>query len=338
MDLKIFDYHLPEKYIAQKPSHPRDKSKLLILDRRSSKIVHDVFYNLVNYVRSGDIIVINESKVTKCRLFGIKEGTKAKIECLALRKIDNRQYLVLVKPSKRLKTSTKVFIDKKYYFTVKSKLSYGEAVVEFNTSPEIIFKQYGKVPLPPYIKSEDINEKYYQTIYAKKEGSVAAPTAGLHFTENLMKKLEQKGVVFARVVLDIGLGTFRPIKVEKVENHRMHKEYYYVSKAEAEKINNAKKSGGRIIAVGTTTSRVLETIMTRHGKLVGDSGFTDLYIYPGYKFKIIDCLITNFHLPRSTLLVMVSAFGGIENVLNAYEEAKRCGYRFYSFGDCMLIK
>ena len=365
MELELFNYSLPEKYIAQKPLPKRDESKLLILNRMSGGIKHDIFLNLPNYIDNKDILVINESKVVKCRLFGKKESTGAKIECFVLNKIGERykndtryvpnskantrsrnkdindvkdnRYMVLIKPSKRLKISDKVFIGN-YYFTVKSKLDYGKAIVEFNTSPEVLFKKYGKMPIPPYIKSNDIDESYYQTIYAKNGESAAAPTAGLHFTAELINKLKDNGVAFAKVRLDIGLDTFRPIREEKIEKHKMHSEYYYISKSEAEKINKVKENGGRIIAVGTTSTRVLESVISKYGRLKEDQGLTDLFIYPGYKFKIVDGIITNFHLPKSSLLVMVSAFAGRESILNAYKEAKKNGYRFYSFGDSMLVK
>jgi len=365
MKLELFNYDLPEEYIAQKPLSKRDESKLLIFDRKSGNITHDVFLNLSDYIDSEDILIINESKVTKCRLSGKKEGTGAKIECFVLNKVrekiasdakhitndrikgrarnkdkgdtKNNRYIVLIRPSKRLKPSDRVFIGK-YYFVVKSKLDYGRTVVEFSISPEVLFKKYGRMPIPPYIKNDDINESYYQTIYAKKEGSSASPTAGLHFTAGLMNKLIAKGVKFAKVRLDIGLDTFRPVREEEIEKHKMHSEYYHISKSEAEKINKVRESGGRVIAVGTTTVRVLESVITKHGILKEDDGLTDLFIYPGYKFKVVDSIITNFHLPKSSLIIMVSAFAGREKILHVYEEAKSNGYRFYSFGDCMLIK
>lgn len=338
MRLELFDYQLPERYIAQKPLRQRDKSKLLVLDRKTGNIKHHIFYNIINYLNKNDVLVINESKVLKCRLSGEKEKTGAKIECIVLKKIKDNQYIILARPFKRLKISNKIFINDKYYFTVKSKLSYGEAIVEFNISPEIIFKECGKIPLPPYIKNNNIDESCYQTVYSSKDGSAAAPTAGFHFTENLIKKLQDKGINLVKLLLNIGIDTFRPIKEKEIEKHKMHKEYYYISGTEAKKIVNARKKGRRIVAVGTTTTRVLETLMAKHKIIKGDSGFTDLYVYPGYKFKVVDALITNFHLPRSTLLVMVSAFAGRDKILNAYEEAKKAGYRFYSFGDCMFIK
>lgn len=349
MKIELFDYELPRKYIAQKPIPEREKSRLLILERSSGSIRHDFFYNIGNYINPKDVLVINETKVLKCRFFGVKEKTGARIECLVLRELGERQCLALIKPFKRVDTGTKVFLvdtgdtgrstgEGTTYFIIKSKLDSGEAVVEFSAPISIIYDKFGKIPLPPYIKNQDIDESRYQTVYASMKGSSAAPTAGLHFTKELIEKLQRNGVKFARLRLDIGLDTFKPIKEDEIEKHKMHREYYEISKEEVDKIIEAKRRGGNIVAVGTTTTRVLESVATRYGKLKEDRGFTDLYIYPGYNFKVVDNLITNFHLPRSTLLVMVCAFAGRDNILNAYEEAKRLGYRFFSFGDCMLIK
>ncbi len=337
MKIELFDYLLPQKFIAQKPLPRRDKSKLLVLDRKTGNIRHDFFYNIPSYLKKGDVLVVNESKVTRCRLKGRKEKTGAVIECFVLNKIKNNQYIALIKPSKRIEPSDKVIIGK-YFFIVKSKLDYGKAVVEFSLPANIIFNEYGQVPLPPYIKNTDIEEQRYQTVYASKEGSTAAPTAGLHFSRELIRKLKDKDIIFAKLGLDIGLDTFRPITEKEIEEHKMHSEYYYIEEEEAEKIRFAKDKGNKIIAVGTTVVRVLETLMSRFEKITGSKGMTDIYIYPGYRFRVVDWMITNFHLPRSTLLVMVSAFAGRENILNAYREAKQKDYRFYSFGDCMLIK
>jgi S-adenosylmethionine:tRNA ribosyltransferase-isomerase len=337
MRIELFDYELPQRFIAQKPLYKRDDSRLLVLDRLTGDIKHDIFHNILNYIEKGDVLVVNESKVLKCRLIGVKEGTGAKIECLVLKKEKDNNYLALIKPSKRLRSGSRVYIGE-YHFTVRSKLDYGKAVVEFNAQAEIIFKRYGDIPLPPYIKSRNIDGSCYQTVYAKKEGSSAAPTAGLHFSKKLIEKIEKMGVFISKVGLEIGLDTFRPISSVEIERHKMHSENYYIKDSEAEKIIRSKRMGKRVIAVGTTAVRTLETLMSRYGKIKGDSGVTDIYIYPGYKFKIVDCMITNFHLPRSTLLVMVSAFAGRENILNAYGQAKKNDYRFYSFGDCMLIK
>jgi S-adenosylmethionine:tRNA ribosyltransferase-isomerase len=337
MKIELFDYELPQKFIAQEPLLQRDESKLLILDKKTGGIKHDIFNNLLSYMGKGDVLVLNESRVLKCRLKGIKENTGASIECFVLEKLQNDECMVLLKPSKRLRPDDRVIIGK-YYFIVKSKLDYGRAVVKFNFPVSEIFRECGKVPLPPYIKNTEIKENQYQTVYASKEGSTAAPTAGLHFSKRLIKKLKDKGIIFAKLSLDIGIDTFRPIVVDEIEKHRMHSERYFIRDEEAKKIRLAKSNGKKITAVGTTAARVLETLMSKKGDITGDSGTTDIFIHPGYRFKAIDRLITNFHLPRSTLLVMVCAFAGRENILKAYGEAKRNDYRFYSFGDCMLIK
>ena len=340
MKLDLFDYELPQNLIAQEPLIERDKAKLMVLDRRSGEIKHDIFYNIVNYVNKNDVIVINESKVINARIFGQKEKTGAKIECFILEKKDEFTYLALLKPSKRLKVNDKVFIDieKDIFFIVLEKYEEGKALVNFNQAGEKIIKEFGHVPLPPYIKKNNIDNSFYQTVYAKKEGSVAAPTAGLHFTKELIKKLKDKGIFFAKINLEIGLDTFKPITEEDITKHKIHTERFSISKSSVNKIIEAKNLGGKVISVGTTTTRVLETVMSKYGYLKSCKGKTDLYIYPGYKFKIIDMLITNFHLPKSTLIVLVSAFAGRENILNAYNIAIKNNYRFFSFGDCMLIK
>jgi S-adenosylmethionine:tRNA ribosyltransferase-isomerase len=337
-ELDSYNYSLPTGFIAQEPLMRRDHSKMLVLGKSSGRITHDFFYNIENYLAGGDMLVINESSVLKCRLEGAKEGTGAKIECFILKKLPGAQNIceVLLKPSKRLKNKDKVFFGQ-YFLEVESKKDYGNAIVRFSSDPEIIMQEYGKVPLPPYIKNMNINGDRYQTVYAKKQGSAAAPTAGFHFTENIIKRLNLKGISFARVSLDIGLDTFRPISSKDIRNHDIHEENYCVLKTEAKKIEEAKKSGCRIIAVGTTSARVLESVSDEYGSISGGQGSTDLYIYPGYKFKTVDCLLTNFHLPKSSLLVMVSAFAGRQNILNAYSQAKKNSYRFFSFGDCMLI-
>lgn len=337
MKTELFDYKLPASFIAQKPLPLRDHSKMMVLDRKSGKISHDLFYNLGNYVNQGDVLVVNESRVRKCRLFGIKENTGAQVECFVLEKITPNDYEVLLRPSKRLRRGDRVAIGK-YCFEVILKLNYGNAVVRFSAPAVEIFEEYGEIPLPPYIKGRDFEGSRYQTIYAADEGSAAAPTAGLHFTRELMDSLKSKGIIFARVLLNIGLDTFRPISVPDIKDHRMHSEFYHIEKPQASLIDEARKSGNKIIAVGTTTVRVLETLMQKYGKINEDSGSTDIYIYPPFKFKIVDSMITNFHLPRSTLLVMVSAFAGRDKVLRSYEEAKKKNYRFYSFGDCMLVR
>lgn len=340
MELNLFDYKLPENLIAQSPLIKRDTARLLILDKKSGEIKHDIFYNIVDYVNCGDVIVINESKVINARIFGRKEKTGAKIECFILEKKKNNNFIVLLRPSKKLKVSNRVFLnsDESVYFEVIDKLEEGKAIINFNVFSAEVLEKYGQVPLPPYIKNRDFDNSFYQTVYAKKEGSTAAPTAGLHFTKELIKKLKDKGVFFAKVNLEIGLDTFKPITEEDIKEHKIHTEKYSLTEDSVKKILNAKNLGGKVIAVGTTTTRVLETIMSLYGKLKSSKGRTDLYIYPGYEFKIVDMLVTNFHIPRSTLIVMVSAFAGRENILQAYENAIENNYRFFSFGDCMFIK
>lgn len=337
MDIKLFDYTLPQDKIAQKPLEKRDHSKLLVLDKESGSIRHDHFYNLDDYLKKGDVLVLNKSKVTKCRFFGIKEGTGARIECFVLRKESRDKYNVLIKPSKRLKRGDRVDIGKEN-FEVLEKYDNGEALVYFSKPAEKLFEDFGEMPLPPYIKSRDFNSERYQTVYAEREGSAAAPTAGLHFTPGMIDRLKKKGIVFASLYLDIGLDTFRPVTSDNIEGHDIHKEYYEIRESEAVILEKARGSGRRIIAVGTTSTRVLETVMQKYGKIKQDSGFTGIYIFPPYRFRSIDAMITNFHLPRSTLLLMVSAFAGRDNILKAYSEAVDNDYRFYSFGDCMLIK
>ncbi|MFO7929534.1 MAG: tRNA preQ1(34) S-adenosylmethionine ribosyltransferase-isomerase QueA [Candidatus Humimicrobiaceae bacterium] len=336
MDLDLFDYNLPKKFIAQKPLAQRNHSKLMVLDRHTGEIKHEHFYNIGNYLRKNDCLVINESRVIKCRLFGRKEMTGGKVECFVLEKIVGKRCLALLRPSKRLRKGSKVKVGK-YQFEVVEKKDSGKAIVEFNGNPEKIFEEEGNIPLPPYIKRNNIEECSYQTVYAKKKGSVAAPTAGLHFTSDLMDELIGMGIIFAKVSLNIGIDTFRPVKEENIEDHNMHSEYFTVSAKEVGKIREAKKRGGRIIAVGTTAARALETLMGKYGKIKPFRGKTSLYIYPGYKFKAVEAMVTNFHLPRSTLIIMVAAFAGRKRLLQSYEVAKKNGYRFFSFGDCMFI-
>lgn len=336
LKLENFYYDLPSHFIAQEPLQERDHSKLLLLDKKTGRISHDIFYNVINYLKKGDILVINESRVDKCRLSGNREKTEGKVECFILKKLKDNKYLVLLRPSKRIRENDIVNIGE-FFYTVARKLDYGKAEVIFSDDLAKITGKYGLIPLPPYIKNENIEADRYQTIYAKSCGSAAAPTAGFHFTDELMAKIIAKGISFAKLTLDIGLDTFRPIVEENVKEHVIHSESYSISESEALKIKDARELGGRVIAVGTTATRVLETVMSKFGAFVQDNANTSLYIYPGYEFKAVDAIITNFHLPHSTLLVMVSAFTGRENILNAYEEAKKNFYRFFSFGDCMFI-
>jgi S-adenosylmethionine:tRNA ribosyltransferase-isomerase len=336
MDIKLFDYSLPGEYIAQKPLSKRDHSKLLVLGKKDGSLRHDHFYNLGNYLKEGDVLVINKSRVNRCRLFGKKEKTGAVIECFVLKKHNGESHEVLLRPSKRLKEGDRVFIGEDH-FQVKEKRDQGKAIVIFSRPVEEIFEDSGEVPMPPYIKSRNIDANRYQTVYAEREGSTAAPTAGLHFTPGLMEGLKKSGIIFASLFLDISLGTFRPVSTDTVEEHKMHVEHYCLEEDQAGIIEKARKEERRIIAVGTTSARVLETVIQEHGIIRKSSGSTEIYIYPPYRFKAVDGMITNFHLPRSTLLLMVSAFAGRENILDAYSEAKENKYRFYSFGDCMLI-
>lgn len=336
MRLENFYYELPDSFIAQEPLQKRDHSKLLLLDKKMGRISHDIFYNVASYLKKGDILVLNESRVDKCRLAGNREKTAGKTECFILEKLKDNRYLVLLKPSKRIKENDVINIGEFFYKVVK-KLDYGKAEVIFSDDIGKITAKYGLVPLPPYIKNEFIDAERYQTIYAKTYGSAAAPTAGFHFTSELMEKISAIGISFAKLTLDIGLDTFRPIIEENVEEHVIHSESYCLAASEAQKIREARQLGGRVIAVGTTSVRVLETVMSKFGSIRQDEGKTSLYIYPGYEFRAVDGIITNFHLPHSTLLVMVSAFAGRENIINAYEEAKKNFYRFFSFGDCMFI-
>jgi S-adenosylmethionine:tRNA ribosyltransferase-isomerase len=336
MKLENFYYELPNSFIAQEPLQQRDHSKLLLLDKKTGRVTHDIFYNVINYLKKGDILVLNESKVDKCRLAGNREKTGGKTECFILEKLKDNKYLVLLKPSKRIKENDVINIGE-FFYIVEKKLDYGKAEVIFSDDIGKITSKYGLVPLPPYIKNECVDANRYQTIYAKTYGSAAAPTAGFHFTDELMERINGKGVNFAKLTLDIGLDTFRPIVEENVEEHVIHSEAYSLDADQAQKIQEARRLGGRVIAVGTTSVRVLETVMSKLGSIRQDKGNTSLYIYPGYEFKAVDGIITNFHLPHSTLLVMVSAFAGRENIINAYEEAKKNFYRFFSFGDCMLI-
>jgi len=339
MDLNLFEYSLPQRLIAQDPLTQREKSRLLVLDRKSGAVKHDFFYNIANYLNAGDVLAVNDSKVINARIFGCKENTGAKIECFILEKKKNNDFIVLLRPSKKIKTGNKVFLNKEEnaYYEIIEKLCEGKAVVRFNITSQEVFEKFGEVPLPPYIKNRNFDNSFYQTVYAKKEGSTAAPTAGLHFTRKLIGKIKEKGVFFAKVNLEIGLDTFKPITENIIEEHKIHTEKYSITESNAKKISLAKEAGNKVIAVGTTTTRVLETVWSCNGKIKNSKGRSDLYIYPGYQFKAIDSLITNFHLPKSTLLVMVSAFAGRQNILNAYEDAIKNNYRFFSFGDCMLI-
>ncbi len=340
MNVKDFDYYLPEELIAQDPLEDRSSSRLMVLDKDTGEVKHKVFSDILEYLNPGDCLVINNTKVIPARLFGVKEGTMAKIEILLLKRRENDIWETLVKPGKKAKPGTKIiFGDGLLVGEVIDVVEEGNRLIQFSYEGifEEILDQLGQMPLPPYITHQLKDKNRYQTVYAKYDGSAAAPTAGLHFTKELLEKVKEKGINIAEVTLHVGLGTFRPVKVENVLEHHMHSEFYMVSKEAAEIINSTKKNGGRVISVGTTSTRTLESAADENGMLKECSGWTEIFIYPGYNFKVIDCLITNFHLPQSTLVMLVSALAGRENVLNAYEKAVEEKYRFFSFGDAMFI-
>lgn len=341
MKTKDFYYELPEELIAQHPLKNREESRLLILDRKTGEIEHRKFKDIVEYLNPGDCLVLNDTRVIPARLFGNRIGKEEKIEFLLLKNIEGNRWEVLVKPGKKVKPGVKIeFGDGLLVSEVISIEEGGTRIVEFTYEGifEEILDRLGEMPLPPYIKEKLEDKERYQTVYSKKKGSAAAPTAGLHFTKELLSDIEKKGVNLVFITLHVGLGTFRPVKVENIEEHNMHSEYYEVTEDAAKIINDTRKNGGRVIAVGTTSTRTLETIATEDGKVEAKKGWTDIFIYPGYKFKAIDGLITNFHLPESTLLMLVSAFAGREKILNAYRIAVEKRYRFFSFGDAMFIK
>ena len=341
MKRQDFYYELPEELIAQDPLEDRSSSRLLVLDKESGAVSHHVFKEIVDYLHEGDCLVINDTKVLPARLIGSKVGTNAKIEILLLKRKENNIWETLVKPGKKAKIGTKIsFGEGLLIGEVIDVVEEGNRLVQFTYEGifEEILDQLGQMPLPPYITHQLQDKNRYQTVYAKLTGSAAAPTAGLHFTPELLEQIEQMGVNIARVTLHVGLGTFRPVKVEEITDHHMHSEFYMIDEAAAEKINRAKDSGHRVICVGTTSCRTIESAADETGHLKACSGWTEIFIYPGYQFKILDCLITNFHLPESTLIMLVSALAGREHVLAAYEEAVKERYRFFSFGDAMLIQ
>lgn len=341
MNVKDFDYELPEELIAQDPLLDRSGSRLMVLDKQDGSIMHKHFTDILEELTAGDCLVINNTRVIPARLYGAKEDTRAKIEVLLLKRKDNDVWETLVKPGKKAKPGTRiVFGDGLLVGEVQEVVEEGNRLIHFEYQGifEEILDQLGQMPLPPYITHQLQDKERYQTVYAKYNGSAAAPTAGLHFTKELLEQVREKGVSIAEVTLHVGLGTFRPVKVENVLEHHMHSEFYMVSKEAADTINQAKEQGHKVIAVGTTSTRTLESAADENGHLTECSGWTDIFIYPGYRFKVIDALITNFHLPQSTLVMLVSALAGRENVLHAYEEAVKEKYRFFSFGDAMYIK
>ena len=343
MNLHDFYYDLPEELIAQDPLADRSSSKLMVLDKKTGRTEHRIFKDIIEYLNPGDCLVINDTKVIPARLIGEKEGTGAAIEVLLLKRKEDmaNTWEVLVKPGKKARPGTRIsFGDGKLVGEIIDIVEEGDRLIQFSFDGifEEILDELGQMPLPPYITHKLEDKNRYQTVYAKHEGSAAAPTAGLHFTNELLAEIEAKGVKIARVTLHVGLGTFRPVKVENILEHHMHSEYYEVSEEAADTINSVRQSGGRIIAVGTTSTRTLESVADTHGCIKPCRGWTDIFIYPGYEFKAIDCLITNFHLPESTLIMLVSALAGKDNVMAAYMEAVENRYRFFSFGDAMFIK
>ena len=341
MDVKDFYYDLPQELIAQDPLEDRSSSRLMVLDRKTGEVEHKVFKDIVEYLKPGDCLVINNTKVIPARLYGVKEGTLAKIEILLLKRRENDIWETLVKPGKKCKPGTRIiFGDGLLTGEVIDVVEEGNRLIQFHYEGifEEILDQLGQMPLPPYITHQLKDKNRYQTVYAKYEGSAAAPTAGLHFTPELLQQVRNMGVEIAEVTLHVGLGTFRPVKETDVLKHHMHSEFYQITQSEADKINHAKASGHRVIAVGTTSTRTLEAASDENGFLTEKSGWTEIFIYPGYQFKVIDALITNFHLPESTLVMLVSALAGREHVLAAYETAVAEKYRFFSFGDAMFIK
>ena len=340
MKTSDFYFDLPQELIAQDPLEDRSSSRLLVLDRETGKTEHHIFKDVIDYLNPGDCLVVNNTKVIPARLFGSKEGTEAKIEILLLKRKENDVWETLVKPGKKAKPGTRIsFGDGLLTGEVIDVVEEGNRLIKFTYDGifEEILDQLGQMPLPPYITHQLKDKNRYQTVYAKHDGSAAAPTAGLHFTPELLEAIKAKGVNIAHVTLHVGLGTFRPVKVEDVTNHHMHSEFYIVEEDQAKLINETKQRGGKIISVGTTSCRTLESATDDHGILHAGSGWTDIFIYPGYKFKMIDRLITNFHLPESTLLMLVSALAGKDKIMAAYEEAVKERYRFFSFGDAMII-
>lgn len=337
-----FNYELPEELIAQDPLSDRSSSRLMVLDKKTGEIAHRIFKDIIDYINPGDCLVINDTKVIPARLIGERVGTGAAIEVLLLKRIPDRndEWEVLVKPGKKARPGTEIsFGNGKLIATVIDVVEEGNRIIKFSYEGifEEILDELGQMPLPPYITHKLEDKTRYQTVYAKYEGSAAAPTAGLHFTKELLEQIKAKGASVASVTLHVGLGTFRPVKEENILEHHMHSEFYMISQESADVINETRKNGGRIISVGTTSTRTLESAAAEDGTLEACSGWTEIFIYPGYQFKVIDALITNFHLPESTLIMLVSALAGRENVINAYNTAVKEKYRFFSFGDAMLI-
>lgn len=341
MKTSDFNYDLPQELIAQVPLKDRQKSRLMILNKNTGKVEHKIFENIIDYLNKGDTLVLNDTRVMPARIFGHREGKEEVIEFLLLRQIEGDKWETLVKPGKKAKIGTNVIFDEKLLRAeVVDILEDGERVIEFkyNGIFNEILDKLGTMPLPPYITEKLEDKERYQTVYSKVLGSAAAPTAGLHFTKELLKKIEEKGVNIVYVTLHVGLGTFRPVKVDDVESHKMHSEYFVITNEACDIINKTKQNGNKVISVGTTSCRVLETATDENGVIHPMSKYTNIFIYPGYKFKMVDKLITNFHLPESTLIMLVSTLAGKENIMNAYKIAVKEKYRFFSFGDAMFIQ
>ncbi len=342
MDVELFNYELPQNLIAQKPHIPRDECRLMVCDRTTGTVRHTIFKNIVEYLKKGDLIVLNDTKVIPARIFG-KKTTGGKVEIFLLEELDKNLFLCLTRG--KIRQETEVILKNQKKALIRKLPNSDKRVVKFEDSENIyeLLEEVGEVPLPPYIKrdydkyNKDRDFEFYQTVFAKKEGAVASPTAGLHFTQELLKKIKEKGVKIAYITLHVGIGTFKPVKEKEIEKHKMHREKFEISKETAELFKETKLSGGKVIAVGTTVVRALESSVNQKGELIPHKGSTEIFIYPGYKFRAIDSLITNFHLPKSTLLMLVSAFYSREKILKCYKEAIEKQYRFFSFGDAMFI-
>ncbi|PLT31002.1 tRNA preQ1(34) S-adenosylmethionine ribosyltransferase-isomerase QueA [Peribacillus deserti] len=342
MKVDLFDFHLPEELIAQTPLEQRAESRLMVLDKETGEINHEIFKNIKNYLTPGDVLVLNDTKVLPARLFGIKTDTGAKIEVLLLKQQEGNKWEALVKPAKRIKEGTEIlFGDGQLRAVCEDVGEHGGRILNFHYEGIFyeVLEELGQMPLPPYIKEQLEDQDRYQTVYARERGSAAAPTAGLHFTEELLAEIQEMGVHIAFITLHVGLGTFRPVSVEDIDEHEMHSEYYIMTEGTARLLNQVKQEGNRIITVGTTSTRTLESIAAKNGGVFKEeSGWTNIFIYPGYEFKAIDGMITNFHLPKSTLIMLVSALAGRDHILHAYNTAVEERYRFFSFGDAMFIR
>lgn len=340
MRTRDFDYYLPEDLIAQHPSSKRDEARMMVLDKKTGDSEDKYFYDIIDYLRPGDVLVMNDTRVIPARLFGHRPEKEEKIEVFLLNNTEDTKWEVLVRPGKKMKIGTEVIFSEKLSCKVIDIKEDGNRIVEFYFDGIFneILDNLGNMPLPPYIKEKLKDNEDYQTVYSKNPGSVAAPTAGLHFTKKLLEKIEEKGIELAYLTLNVGLGTFRPVNEDDINDHKMHSEFYTLNKDTAEIINKAKDEGRRVIAVGTTSIRTLESVYKKNNKICEDSGWTDIFIYPGFEFKVVDAIITNFHLPKSTLIMLIAAFTCKNIILNAYNNAVNKKYRFFSFGDCMFIK